>query len=49
MSVETTDPVVRAIHDAKDDEQARKIEAAALVETDKGPHPGDPEQPDDDG
>lgn len=49
MSVESTDPVVRAIAKAKDDEAARQIEAAALVETDKGPHPGDPEPPDDDG
>lgn len=47
MSVETTDPVVRAIHDAQSDEEARAIEAAHLVETAKQPE--DPGADDADG
>lgn len=37
MSIESTDPAVRKIRAAADDEEARRIEAEHLVETAKQP------------
>lgn len=41
MSTESTDPVVRRIREAEDDKEARRIEVAALVETEKQPEDPD--------
>lgn len=46
MSVETTDPVVRAIRLATSDEEALQIELAHIEQTDNRPTENDP---DDDG
>lgn len=39
----TKDPGVNRIQEADDDEEARRIEAELVVQTDNGLRPGDPE------
>lgn len=41
----TKDPVIKAIEEAKTDEEVRRIEAEHLVQTDNRPKKGDPTQP----
>jgi hypothetical protein len=38
------DPGVQRINEAKDDEEARRIEAELVLQTDNGLRPGDPEK-----